>query len=223
MICCHFLAISPPVLFESRTEVWLGSHIGTVRRREVIHGLMRVLVATMACQAFARTDSPQSLTQPSTQSPPLDAPIVKVLVDGERAATAVVNVSEVTFDASETPGDKLRFEIQFGDGDSASTSVSTHVYRTPGTYKATITSIDAAGRKASTNEDVVVRVFQGVWFQAGVNPRTRRFEGRRLTVTDQEGADLRGVYASWGEPDRMVTGRLSALLLPSGVGRADAS
>ncbi len=156
-----------------------------------------------------------SPTQPSIPpasslpGPNLPTPQLSVRIDSRGSAVAIVGLSQVTFDARGTPGDKLRYELQFGDGESASTPVSTHVYPTAGTFTATLTVTDAAGRRASTSALVTVKAVQGTWFHSDYNERSKRPEVHRLTVVAQQGLTLRGVYSSLGAADQAFTGALS--------------
>jgi len=114
-------------------------------------------------------NAPQAPTQPSNPSTPgFPTPQLTVRVDSHNSAAAIVGVSEVTFDARGTPGDKLWYEIQFGDGASAATALATHVYATPGTFTSTLTVIDAADRRSSTSATVVVKAVTGTWFYSDV-------------------------------------------------------
>ena len=143
-----------------------------------------------ACDHAATT-----LTQPSgpASNPGLPSPQLTVHVDSHGSSVAIVGVSEVTFDSRSTPGDKLRYEIQFGDGASATTPIATHVYATTGTFRATLTVTDAADRRSSTSATVTVKAVTGTWFYSDYNEGSRRAEAHRITLTAQDGGKLRGV------------------------------
>ena len=175
------------------------------RRRRMTRLLAWAAIACASC-----AEPLPSPTRSSAAAPEGAVPLLSVRVDGDSAATAIVQVSEVTFDASGTRGDKLRYAIDFGDGEAAATPVASHVYRREGTFMATLRVTDAAGRESVISAPVVVRALQGAWFQAGLNAEARRFEVHRLAVTAQEGAEVRGVYSYWGEVDRSFTGRLAS-------------
>ena len=175
------------------------------RRRRMTRLLAWAAIACASC-----AEPLPSPTRSSAAAPEGAVPLLSVRVDGDSAATAIVQVSEVTFDASGTRGDKLRYAIDFGDGEAAATPVASHVYRREGTFMATLRVTDAAGRESVISAPVVVRALQGAWFQAGLNAEARRFEVHRLAVTAQEGAEVRGVYSYWGEVDRLFTGRLAS-------------
>ena len=55
---------------------------------------------------------------------------------------------------------------------------------------------------------MLVRAVEGLWYHAGYNDASRRFEIRRLTLT-QDGQALRGTLSVNGEPDRPMAGTLS--------------
>jgi len=172
--------------------------------RLVVGVLASSVIASLSC-----TEAGHSVIQPSSPlSPEAASPRLVVKVDGQRNATAIQSVSEVTLDASATPGDKLKFEIQFGDGQSVTTPLATHVYRTEGTFVATLTVTDAAGRQASASEQIVIRSLKGSWFNAGINTQARRIESHRITITQQDGIELRGAYSFLGERDQPLTGQL---------------
>jgi hypothetical protein len=148
----------------------------------------------------------ESPTQPSA-APDLGTPQLTVKVDGAESAAAIVGVSEVTFEAR-TTGTAVSHEIQFGDGQSASTVKAVHVYERAGTFTATLTVTDAGGRRASTSQTVDVKPFTGTWFHLGYNDRVRAAEFHRITITTQEGAAVSGVYSSLTAPDRPMSGML---------------
>src|SRR5262249_21314841 len=58
-------------------------------------------------------------------------------------------------------------------------------------------------------QDVSVAVVTGAWFQFGVNDALHRFEARRISI-EQDGTQVRGTFVSFGEPDRRITGQLTA-------------
>lgn len=170
------------------------------------------VVAVAAFLAGACDSAAPTLTQPSGLSSPPGAatPQLTVRIDGPGSAVAIAGVSEVSFDARGTPGDKLRYDLQFGDGSSATTPVATHVYATAGTFTATLTVIDAADRRSMTTATVMVKAVVGTWFYSDYNDGSRRAEAHRITITSQEGATLRGVYSTPDEVDRAIAGTMTA-------------
>jgi hypothetical protein len=132
-----------------------------------------------------------------------------VLVDGQRGATAIAGVSEITVDATVAGDTKLRYQVDYGDGKSSTQASSKHVYASTGTFHVTATTTDAAGRTSSAAQDVSVAVVTGAWFQFGVNDSIHQFEARRISL-QQDGTQVRGTYVAYGEPDRGITGQLTA-------------
>ncbi len=79
----------------------------------------------------------------------------------------VVN-EEVTFDGSETMvtatpegATAVKFEWNFGDGETATGKEVTHTYTRTGTFRVTLTVTDSAGRTGSATEPVKVGVSSG--------------------------------------------------------------
>ena len=181
----------------------------------MVRGVLKHSVAVLvgcALLVAACDHAVTTLTQPSgpASNPGLPSPQLTVRVDSRGSAVAIVGVSEVSFDARGTPGDKLRYEIQFGDGASATTPLAMHVYTTTGTFTATLTVTDSADRRSSTSATVTVKAVTGAWFYSDYNEGSRRAEAHRITLTSQDGASLRGVYSAIEEPDRVITGTVTA-------------
>jgi PKD repeat protein len=77
--------------------------------------------------------------------------------------TKVVVDEEVTFDGSGTlinatpeGATAVKYEWDFGDGETATGAEVTHTYTRTGTFKVTLTVTDSAGRKGSATESVKV-------------------------------------------------------------------
>ncbi len=77
--------------------------------------------------------------------------------------TKVVVDEEVTFDGSGTlinanpeGATAVKYEWDFGDGETANGAEVTHTYTRTGTFKVTLTVTDSAGRKGSATESVKV-------------------------------------------------------------------
>ena len=171
----------------------------------------RSVVAGCVLLLAGCANAPQTPTQPSGPSTPgFPTPQLTVRVDSHNSAAAIVGVSEVTFDARGTPGDKLRYEIQFGDGESVTTATATHVYASAGTFTATLVVTDAADRRSSTTATVNVKAVTGTWFYSDYNEGSRRAEAHRITITAQDGGTLRGVYSAIDEADRVIAGAVTA-------------
>jgi len=82
--------------------------------------------------------------------------------------TKVVVNEEVTFDGSGTlinanpeGATAVKYEWDFGDGETANGAEVTHTYTRIGTYKVTLTVTDSAGRKGSATESVNVGASTG--------------------------------------------------------------
>jgi PKD domain-containing protein len=168
----------------------------------------RIVVCAATLLASCSRPS-QSPTAPSSSPTPLGGPPLSVLVDGQRDATAIAGVSEVAVDATAAGDAKLRYQVDYGDGQSSTQAVSKHVYANAGTFHLTVTISDASGRKSMRAQDVSVAVVTGAWFQFGVNDTIHRFEARRISI-EQDGTQVRGTYVAFGEPDRRITGQLTA-------------
>jgi hypothetical protein len=57
---------------------------------------------------------------------------------------------------------------------------------------------------------VIVKAVAGTWFYSDYNERNRRAEVHRITIAEQEGSTVRGVYATVDEPDQAFSGTVSA-------------
>ena len=181
----------------------------------MVRGVLKHSVAALvgcALLVAACDHAATTLTQPSgpASNPGLPSPQLTVRVDSRGSSVAIVGVSEVTFDARGTPRDKLRYDLQFGDGTSASTPVATHVYATAGTFTATLTATDAADRRMATSVTVLVKTVTGTWFYSDYNEGSRRAEAHRIAMASQDGATLRGVYSAIDQPDRVIIATVDA-------------
>jgi PKD repeat protein len=86
----------------------------------------------------------------------------------EVSPTKVVVDEEVTFDGSGTlinanpeGATAVKYEWDFGDGETANGAEVTHTYTRTGTFKVTLTVTDSAGRKGSATESVKVNESAG--------------------------------------------------------------
>src|SRR5262245_52447150 len=173
-------------------------------------------VLSLAC--FSGCSNSPSQTQPTATNPPGTAlgeiaPQLSITVDKMSSAVPIAGYSDVSFDASGSTGaDSLRFSLDFGDGTApATTAVATHMYTAEGIYTATLTATSPAGRTASTRKTINVKSLRATWFHGAFNANARVFELRRLTITEQNRGDLRGVYYSSTAPaDRSFGGTIGA-------------
>jgi PKD domain len=174
----------------------------------------RMTLAVCAAMAVGCGHSSPAPTSPSSSAPSgaADNLIARlsVTIDSLGSSVALPTLSQVLFDASASGGPgTLHSLIDFGDGASTAGPTSHHVYQSPGTYQASVTVTDSAGRKTSTSQTVVVRAVQGTWMSAVFNVATARVEVRRLTITSQTGFSVKGQFDQNGGESRAVTGTLS--------------
>lgn len=103
--------------------------------------LASVIVAA-SCGANAST-----ATAPSQASA---APVARLVIPTEGTfPLGIQNQTALAFDASSSIGDGLKYRIEFGDGEEASTSVAYHVGRSVGVQTARLTVTDSLGRTSS--------------------------------------------------------------------------
>jgi PKD repeat protein len=154
----------------------------------------RVLVPTLA--AIVLTSCAESPSNPTGGKPPNVT--LNVRVDDRASATAIVAVSTITVDASQSTGvEPLVYAIDFGDGSPiASTANASHVYSTAGAYTVTARITDSTSKQTSQTANIRVETFEGAWFHSALNPEVNFVESRMLTVTEQHGTDLVGNYFS---------------------------
>jgi len=154
------------------------------------------LVVAAACGRDAASPTgPTKGTEPTGR--------LTVTVDSLGSSVAIPAVSRVRFDATGSVAGEgpVQYLVDYGDHTSGSGQTTEHVYANPGTYTASITLVDARGRRASATRTVDVRAVQGEWFHAGYNTSTARVEIRRLKLTAQDGRTVSGEFAGpRGEP-----------------------
>jgi len=166
-------------------------------------------VVLTACGSHPPT-TPSSTAPPSTGSGAGPTAAIDVKADAAGSRDAIASLSEVIVDASGSTGTGLTFAIDFGDGASATSASTKHVYATPSTYTITATVTDSQGRKANATKEIAVRDVTGKWFQAGFVAKTTRVEVRNLSIDAQTGTIVRGIYRVTGNADRAFTGTLIA-------------
>lgn len=154
------------------------------------HVNARVLMAVAAVTMTASCGGSQLL--PAAPSSNVSPTTLRITVDGLADATAIVNSSTVSLES--TPANAAaRYTLDFGDGESADAPAATHVYRTPGTFTAAVTTTDASGHRTTSSSTVTVQPLQLVLQQTpspAVEDDRRRFE-----FTSQDGTTLRGIYS----------------------------
>src|SRR5687768_15285577 len=155
-------------------------------------------------------------TPPTQPTPIAETPIVgptaafTLSVDSAGSQEALAGVSNITVDASASTGAGVRFEVAFGDGETAATAVARHVYRNPGSFTVTLTVTDSAGRKTTTTRQLVVASPLGRWVHSGFINRRGEVQVRTLLLSAQDGLTVRGVLTRDANRTIPVTGTLSA-------------
>ena len=202
-----------------KTGLWMVcaafSPVPPNRLSSIIGGAMRRLMAWRTVLAAVVGGLLSACSSPTPTGPSASGELtarLAVRVDGLESAVAIAAHSEVSFDASGSVGTgTLRYLLDYGDGTSTTEPVSRHVYAAPGLFTATLTITTTSGRSASTTQTVAVNSVRGTWFHAGFNSNAHVFELRRLTITEQAGSTLRGVYhSSTATADRPFSGTLGA-------------
>jgi len=146
----------------------------------------RLAVCGAIILASCSGPSPSPTAPSPSPAAALGPPPLAVLVDGQRGGTAIAGVSEVTIEADATApaNTKVRYQVDFGDGQSSQQAAPKHVYADSGLFHVTVTATDAAGRTSSAAQDVSVGVVKGArrhWTfrRSGTRDATRR--GRSAT------------------------------------------
>lgn len=109
--------------------------------------------------------------------PPNNAPVPAFVV----SPTPVTSLTPVTFDASGTRdeggacGAACAYSWNFGDGSSGSGMVTTHEFRTAGTFVVRLTVIDARGGSATTSQSITVAQVEAPKAQFEFSPSEPRF------------------------------------------------
>ncbi len=173
---------------------------------------MRRGLCILIAASFASCGGPTSSAGPSSiPLPGGTGPGFVVTVDGRASAVAIVGASEVKADAGQFASGATAHAIDFGDGTPASSdAVATHVYEEPGAFTVSLRITGKSGVTTVAKSEVVVQSVKGAWSNAQLNARVGFVEVRRLTITSQTGADVRGLYASSSaQLDRRFTGSLT--------------
>lgn len=188
--------------------------------------MMRNLIASIlvALLGAACTGNPVAPPPPSAPEapPPLPAAPKAVLSVGRGDSTppfAVVNFTQLLFDASRSEGDGLTYLIEYGDGASSTEPVTTRrvdgspsaiPHRTQRTAKLTVT--DRHGRTDSTTQPYfLVSVHTGIGygtFWGGAASECCAYLNLQLA---QDGTTLSGNYGGW-DNRRNFHGSLTGVL-----------
>jgi PKD repeat protein len=171
----------------------------------------RLIVGVLLLAAAGCGDSPVTRPTPITQTPTAGPTAAFTLtVDSLGSQEAIAGVSNVTVDASASTGAGARFEVAFGDGETATTAVARHVYRTAGSFSVTLTVTDSGGRTTTSTRQLVVSSPLGRWVHSGFIDRRGEVQVRTLLLSAQDGASVRGALTRDGNRTIPVTGTLTA-------------
>jgi hypothetical protein len=166
-----------------------------------------LLLLSIGCGRSPSSPTPTPGVRPTGTAPTV---VIAITIDSTGSREAISGVSDVTVDASASSGSGLRYRIEFGDGTAATERTARHIYPAAGTYKATVTVTDDAGRSAVASTDVVVSSLLGRWVHAAYFTRANRVGVWLLTITSQEGATVRGMLTEDNADRGTVTGSISA-------------
>jgi outer membrane protein OmpA-like peptidoglycan-associated protein len=109
------------------------------------YGQPGTYTVTFTAEGPINTDTETCLV--TVTAPPVEAPVLTQCVARPMRATVGETVN---FSAQVAGTRPIQFEYDFGDGATANTLTATHVYRTPGTYEATLTATNEAGSDVCT-------------------------------------------------------------------------
>jgi PKD repeat protein len=175
------------------------------------YGVLVGIVLLLSAGCGGSNSTPASPSPPAAGGVTDLAARLDVKGDALGSRDPVSMLSEVVADASASTGSgPLTFSIDFGDGTVASTATAKHVYAAAGAFTITATVSDAQGHKATAVQPITVKTVAGSWFEAEYVQRATRVEVRRLTVSEQTGTTIRGVYRVTGAADRPFTGTLTS-------------
>jgi hypothetical protein len=187
------------------------------------HLLPLVLTSLLAaaCQGNPVAPAAQPPSVPEGP-PPLPAAPKAVLSVGRGDSTppvAIVNFTQMLFDASRSEGDGLAYLLEYGDGASATEPVTTRRLNPGGStptpkrlMTARLTVTDRHGRTDSTTQPyfLVSVGHDSTTFWHGDAPGCCAYRNLYLT---QDGATLSGRYWGWDSvPPRLVDGVLAGVL-----------
>jgi hypothetical protein len=180
-----------------------------------LHCILLLAALTGGCSSQSPS-TPVAPTPPATVNPPAEippAPVARlaVTVDGLQGSAAISGASVVRFDATGSSGTGLRFGLDFGDGQGADLATATHIYQDANTTRrARVIVTDSLGRVDQASIEVVLKTISGTWTNTVYNENARRYEFRRLYITQLTGPSVIGEYMhpeGWTTP---ITGQVLA-------------
>jgi hypothetical protein len=157
---------------------------------------------------------------PSTPAPAAEipaAPIARlgISIDARGALVAIQSLSNVRIDASGSSGSGLRYALDFGDGQGVDSATAAHVYDNGGrTFKVRAIVTDLLGRTDMAMADVPVKSVEGSWYNSFYNAAATRYESRTLTISNQAGLTVAGLYT---HPEGNITPFNGVLVPERGV------
>jgi len=108
----------------------------------------------------------------------------------------VVNLEPVLFDASSSSGEIVSYEWDFGDGNSGTGRMSTHMYSNPGDYTVTLTVTDNEGATDSCTATIHVTTVVAK-FAYSPSPPYNPVIGQRVTFDAHESFSLDGSIVNY--------------------------
>ena len=188
--------------------------------------MMRNLIASIlvallgaACTGNAVAPATPSAPEPPPSLPAAPKAVLTVGPDDVTPPFAVVNFTQLLFNASRSEGDGLTYLVEYGDGASSTEPVTTHrvngsasaiAPRDQRTAKLTVT--DRHGRTDSTTQSYFL---VSVHAEAGYGTFWHGDQSRGLGYLNlslkQDGATLSGGYWGW-DNRRNINGRVAGVL-----------
>lgn len=169
--------------------------------RATPYAVLIVIAAVSGCDRSPRITAPSPI--------PAAPQAVLEISPSPEAPLGAAGYTPFIFDASASTGDRLRYQIEFGDGEVSGAAVAQHVAPTDGRRTARLTVTDRRGRISQVEHD---------YFAAAIETRSLTFwhvglGGRRdISITlRQDGANLSGLMQMKADALRNVPliGRLS--------------
>lgn len=183
-----------------------------------------VFLSGVAMLITACSEVPPAAPTPALPAPPPVAPAAKMIVtvDPNGSMYALSGITAVSFDLSASAGAGLSYVVDYGDGTSSASAVSTHVYALRGwigTAIATATVTDILGRSDSTTVRVQTVTLSGSF---GYWRPPYGQQGPQLTFASTPGRSVEGSYYDPMRGSQKFTGSVTGsnevhLVLDDGV------